>query len=61
MNRRDIADQVSTTLGDHSNDYDIDAIVDDLVNASGPIGSIDAVPSEDYWDTVRKHDRTESA
>ena len=61
MNRTDLAHQVSVTLGDHADDYDIDAIVGDLVDANGSIESIDAVPSDSYWDTVRKHDTSASA
>ncbi|MFE4915864.1 hypothetical protein ACFRCX_30635 [Streptomyces sp. NPDC056652] len=56
MNRQDIAHQVSTTLGDHTEDFDIDAIMDDLVTENGPIANIDAVDSDTYWATVRKHD-----
>lgn len=56
MDRQGIAYQVSLTLGDHIEDFDIDAIVSDLVAAHGPIENIDAVPSGEYWDVVRKHD-----
>lgn len=58
MNRQDIAHQVSTTLGDHIEDFDIDAIVDDLVEENGTLSSIDDVDSAAYWATVEKHDTT---
>ncbi|MET8746367.1 hypothetical protein [Streptomyces sp. NPDC004728] len=59
MNRQDIAHQVSTTLGDHADDYDIDGIVDDLVAAhGGQISSIDDFDSESYWAIVETHDTT---
>jgi hypothetical protein len=58
VNRQNLAHQVSTTLGDHADDYDISAIVDDLVQEHGPIKTIDAVDSGRYWDIVRKHDTT---
>jgi hypothetical protein len=57
MNRQDIAHQVSTTLGDHADDYDINAIVDDLGQA-GVESSVDDVDSDTYGGIVRKHDRT---
>jgi outer membrane receptor protein involved in Fe transport len=57
MDRQDIAQQVSTTLGDHVEDYDIDAIVDDL-GAAGVKTSVDDVDHDTYWGIVRKHDRT---
>jgi hypothetical protein len=57
MNRTEIAYQVSTTLGDHVEDYDIDAIVDDLVkNYDGSLASIDDFESESYWAIVESHD-----
>ncbi|WP_432051278.1 hypothetical protein [Streptomyces xiamenensis] len=59
MNRQDIAHQVSTTLGDHASDYDIDSIVDDLrLEADAPLKSIDDIPGETYWGIVEKHDTT---
>ncbi|MGW2213217.1 hypothetical protein [Streptomyces sp. NPDC001781] len=57
MDRTAIAHQVSTTLGDHIEDYDIDAIVADL-GAAGAKNSVDDVDSDTYWNIVRKHDRT---
>jgi hypothetical protein len=56
MNRQDIAHQVSLTLGDHADDYDIDAIVNDLAEA-GVESSVDDVDSDTYWGVVRKYDR----
>lgn len=59
MNRQDIAHQVSTTLGDHTGDYDIDAIVDDLIAAhDGDLNSIDDFDSQSYWAIVETHDTT---
>lgn len=59
MNRTDIAHQVSLTLGDHPEDFDIDAIVDDLRDleaTQAPIKTVDDVDSDTYWGIVRKHD-----
>jgi len=59
MNLQDIAHQVSTTLGDHADDYDIDAIVDDLIAAhDGDLTSIDDFDSQSYWAIVETHDIT---
>ncbi|WP_228981408.1 hypothetical protein [Streptomyces sp. DH12] len=59
MNRTDLAYQVSLTLGDHIEDFDIDAIVDDLIeNHDGPLNSIDDIEDTAYWATVEKHNTT---
>lgn len=59
MNRLDIAHQISTTLGDHAADYDIDAIVDELIEThDGPLNSIDDIDSATYWAIIEKHDTT---
>lgn len=59
MNRQDIAHQVSLTLGDHIEDFDIDAIVDDLIAAhDGDLNSIDDFNSQSYWAIVETHDTT---
>lgn len=62
MNHQDIAAQVTTTLGDHSGDFDVNAIVDDLVAAhDGDLSSIDDFSSESYWAIVETHDTSASA
>lgn len=59
MNRQDIAHQVSLSLGDHHEDFDIDGIVDDLAAAhDGELNSIDDFDSESYWAIVETHDTT---
>lgn len=59
MNRQDIANQVTTTLGDHPQDFDVDAIVDDLIAAhDGEVNSVDDFDSESYWAIVETHDKT---
>lgn len=59
MNRRDIAHQVSLTLGDRPGDFDIDSIVDDL-NQAGVETSVDDIDSDTYWGIIRKHDTSAS-
>lgn len=57
MNRRDLAAQVTTTLGDRASDFDVNAIVDDLIAAhDGEITSVDDFSSESYWAVVETHD-----
>lgn len=59
MNRIDIAHQVSITLGDHADDYNIDGIVDDLIAShDGALDSIDDFDSQSYWAIVETHDTT---
>lgn len=59
MNRQDIAAQVSTALGDHAGDFNIDGIVDDLIaNHDGNLTSIDDFDSQSYWAIVETHDTT---
>ncbi|NUV54603.1 hypothetical protein G6W51_17125 [Streptomyces coelicolor] len=59
MNRQDITRQVTTTLGDHPEDFNIDGIVDDLIAAhDGDLNSIDDFDSESYWAIVETHDQT---
>ena len=57
MNRKDIAHQVSLTLGDSTDSFDIDGIVDDLIAAhDGSRESIDDFDSQSYWAIVETHD-----
>ncbi|MEV6165741.1 hypothetical protein AB0L71_28275 [Streptomyces sp. NPDC052052] len=59
MNRQDIAHQVSLTLGDHIEDFNVDGIVDDLIAAhDGNLTSIDDFDSQAYWAIVETHDTT---
>jgi len=55
MNRTDIAHQVSLTLGDSIDSFDMDAILNDLADA-GVTTSVDDVDSDTYWEIVNRHD-----
>jgi hypothetical protein len=55
MNRHNIAYQVSLTLGDSIESFDMDGILDDLAEA-GVTDDVDAIDSEAYWEIVRRHD-----
>lgn len=56
MNKKDMECAVSITLGDFVEDYDISGIVDEITMDLAPIDSIDDVPSDKYWDIVKKHE-----
>lgn len=56
MNRQDIAYAVGTTLNGHIDDYDIDAIVEDIVDTYGYVNSIDDIDTDEYWALVERHD-----
>lgn len=54
-----LADQIRTTLGDRAADFDVDAIVEEIGDTYGRnTVSVDAIPSEEYWAIVEKHDQT---
>jgi len=55
MNRTEIAHQVSLTLGDSIESFDIDGILDDLDRA-GVEGSVDDIESDAYWAIIEQHD-----
>lgn len=54
---KDLAYQVSLTLGDNAGDFDIEAIVADLMSGR-LITSVDEIDSDTYWTIVNRHDRT---
>lgn len=58
---QDLAYQVSLTLGDHIDDFDIDAIVEEIREKYGPVGSIDDIPSEEYNALIERHDKSVQA
>ncbi|MEU3826435.1 hypothetical protein AB0F36_14120 [Streptomyces sp. NPDC029080] len=55
MNRTEIAHQVSITLGDHAESFDMEGILDDLAEA-GVETSVDDIDSDVYWAIVEQHD-----
>lgn len=55
ITRQDIMIQVRDTLGVYGDDFDIDAIVDDIVTEYGLI-DIDDIPSSEYLPIVERHD-----
>ncbi|MFB4280873.1 hypothetical protein ACBJ59_36675 [Nonomuraea sp. MTCD27] len=59
MNKQDIAYAVSLTLDGHADDFDINAVVEEIGDTYGwDIKSIDDIPSDEYWAIVEKHDTT---
>jgi hypothetical protein len=55
MNRTEIAYQVSLTLGDHIESFDMEGILDDLDEA-GVTTSVDDIEDSVYWMIVERHD-----
>ncbi|MEU6552131.1 hypothetical protein ABZ915_17870 [Streptomyces sp. NPDC046915] len=55
MNRTQIAHEVSLTLGDFPDSFDMEGILDDLSEA-GVTDSVDDIDSDTYWEIVRRHD-----
>lgn len=47
---------ISLTLGDHIKDFDIPGIEQEIRKQYGPLGSLDYVPSADYWAIVNAYD-----
>jgi prevent-host-death family protein len=59
MQTQDLAYQISLTLGDHVADFDIDGIVEEIGDTYGrDIPDLDAVPADEYWTIVKRHDTT---
>lgn len=60
MDTQTLADEVTTTLGDSADDFDVAAIVEEIGDTYGRdnIRTVDDVPSDEYWTIVRKHERS---
>lgn len=52
--RTHLAYQVSLTLGDYPDDFDIDGIVDEIRELSGAT-DVDQVEPQTYWAIVERH------
>lgn len=57
MNRTELAYAVSLTVDGFADDYDIDAIVDEILETHGQV-HIDDIDSDEYWAIVERHDTT---
>ncbi|MFE5332581.1 hypothetical protein ACFRCG_40005 [Embleya sp. NPDC056575] len=51
---RDVTNQVTRSLDGREDDYDVDAIVADIIEAHGAV-DIDTIDSDAYWATVAEH------
>lgn len=58
MDRTELAHQVSTSLGDYAEGYDVEAIVVDLLIEFPEVRTrgIDAVDTDSYEDLIERHD-----
>lgn len=52
---RDMRDQVTAALGSDVRDFDVPALVDDLIDRWG-VCDIDDIPAEPFWRVVAEHD-----
>ena len=51
-----LAEQITATLGDHPENFDVDAITEEVGQTYGFDTNIDAIPSDKFWAIVQKHD-----
>lgn len=58
MDYAKILDEITVSLGEFIDHYDIDAIAREIEEKYPDAQKIDDVPSDDYWEIVRKHDAT---
>ena len=59
----DVKNEVLSTLGDLTGDYDIDGILDDLrdlleFDERRGFASVDTIDSDRYWEIIGRHDTT---
>lgn len=52
---RSIADQVGVSLGEHGGDFDVAAIVREIIAMYGLV-DIDEIPTDRYWAIVERHE-----
>jgi hypothetical protein len=59
QNPQRLTEQITTTLGDHADDFDVEAIVDEIGEAYGyDLASIDGIPADEYAEILQRHDTT---
>jgi hypothetical protein len=51
---RDLRDQIITATDASDGNYDIDAIVEDIIEQHGAV-DVDTLDTDDFWTTVGKH------
>jgi hypothetical protein len=54
MTLRTMTDSIAAALGNHGDDYDLDALTDDLHTRYG-IVPVDDIPTSEFWETVDRH------
>lgn len=48
--------EILPTLGEFADDFDVDAIVDEVSEFDPVDGYVMAVGEDEYWEAVRRHD-----
>lgn len=56
--RQQLQYDVSVTLAEFIGDFDIPAIVEQLIETYGPLDTLDVIPTDEYWEIVKRYDRT---
>lgn len=51
---RDLRDQIVTATDASDGEYDVDAIVEDIIEKHGAV-NIDSLDTDDFWAIVGKH------
>lgn len=59
MTNEQLEAAIIRTLGDNAEDYYVDEIADAIQSRYPDPASLDVVPSAEYWEIVRQHDRAE--
>lgn len=54
--RTQVTQQVTETLGDTADGFDIPAIVEAIYSEYGPQASMEDVPEDEYWKIVKQHE-----
>jgi hypothetical protein len=56
MGRQEITVEVSITLCDYAHEFDIPAIVEEIISTYGFMTRVGDIPADDYWALVARHD-----
>jgi antitoxin (DNA-binding transcriptional repressor) of toxin-antitoxin stability system len=59
QNTQRLAEQITPTLGDRADDFDIAGIAELIGELFGFDVNIDDIPGEKYWEIVQKYDITD--
>lgn len=61
LRRKRLAEQVALSLMDHSPEFDIQGIVNEMVETEPDCRTLDSMPAQKYWSIVHNHDLLDPA